>query len=465
MRKFVIIFLLIIAVIGLTAFPTTSAVAEGDGDNTIYSFYSDFCSAYRDRTEGTNAELQSAYFIMQKLQSFGLVAVDGTKSASAVSENAYLQKFSDTYQEYDLTQDDYVSATINSQNVVAYLRSEKADAKLLVIGCAYGNVYGLSTVTGDQVKSEGAYETSSAVATLIGVANRLKQSKNLDFDVAFAFFGADAFDCMGAKKFLSTNKQEILAYINLASISGGDYLYAYYDDVSTKHGKLFDDIIKKYSLDIQKAPFDKKSTMIGESDSTERPYWHIGLNSSNYLFMEKGIASVNLFGYNWNRCQESSKHADIIRTSSDTFSFMDLNYGAEAISERMKTACNLVVYGVLKNGELVNAVESYDTGYSKLYSSGVYYGILFSCIGLAIIVFIVGAVFATKKTRKAGIPDFSTNSAYFNGKTESDNSDDIFGMDDSTVVEGNSEDIDTDEKKTSDSSDKKDDDDDIFGEF
>lgn len=465
MRKFGVIVLLIVAVVVASVLPSTLAVAEASGNNVIYSIYSDFCTAYRDRTEGTEAELNSAYYVMQKLQSFGYVAVDGTNSASSVSENAYLQKFTGVYQEFDVNQDDYVTVNINSQNVVAYSRSGKENAKLLVFGCAYGNIYGLSDGSGAQIKSEGAYETASAVATLLGVADRLKGSKNLDFDIAFAFFGADAFDCMGAKKFLSTNDQDILGYINLSAISGGDYLYAYYDDVSTEHGKLFDEIIKKYSLDIKKAPFDKKVVTITETEETDRPYWHIGLNSSNYLFIDQGIPSVNLFGYNWERCQESTNHADIIRSANDTYSFMDTNYGAEAISERLQTACNLVVYGVLKNGELVTACESYNNGYSKLYSSGVYYGILFSCIGLAVIILIVAIVLATKKTRNVGTPDFSTNSAYFNGYSKSDNSDDIFGMGDSGAVEGNSEDMDTDEKKTSDSSDKKDDDDDIFGEF
>ena len=147
MRKKTIAVLLIIAIAAICVVPVTVAFAENESstDYSPYDVYKEFCSYYPDRTVGTQNEINAAYYIMKKLQSYGLVAVNGSASGASVSDNAYLQSFSDTYQIYDAAIDDYTTVNVASVNVVAYKRTTKENAKLLVIGCGYGNVYGLTT--------------------------------------------------------------------------------------------------------------------------------------------------------------------------------------------------------------------------------------------------------------------------------------------------------------------------------
>lgn len=463
MRKFLAL-ATVIAIILISIFSFGTAVAESEIDDSVYEIYSNYCALFKDRTPGSDGEKQAAYYIMNHLYSFGYKAVDGENSAVKEESNSYLQGFtfrytSDTVNE----QGEFEVMNISSANVIAYKRTEKPNAKLLVIGCGYGNAYSLYETVGDYspLKTEGAYEYSSAVATVLGIAEKLK-SAVLDFDVAFAFWGADPFSYEGVSQFFKINTQEILGYFNLTGIVGGDYLYAYCDDVSTAHGDVVEDIITKFGYDIEMAPFDKK-IFANDSYDSDRPYWHVGLNSANSIFMERGIASVNIFGYNWNINSESSVHANIKGTSNDSFEFLDKYYGKDKITERLNDTRNLVVNTVLKNGELVTALEKYDNGYTSMYGDAAYYGVSIGCIVIVIALYIVGYTFANKKTVAAGNPDFSTNSTFLNGDPI-DNTDDVFGFD-GDAVEGDRKDIDTDEFSSADSDKGDSDDDDIFGEF
>lgn len=455
---------MIIAVIMVSIFSFGTAVAENEIDNSVYEIYNNYCSLFKDRTPGSDGEKQAAYYIMDQLHDLGYKAVDGNNSAIKEESNSYLQGFtfrytSDTVNE----QGEYEVMNVSSANVIAYKRSFRPNAKLLVIGCSYGNAYSLYEFVDDYlpIKSEGAYEYSSAVAAVLGIANKLR-SAVLDFDIAFAFWGADSLSYEGVSQFFKTNTQEIIGYINLTSIAGGDHLYAYCDDVSTAHGDIVEDIITKFGYNIEMAPFDKK-IFTNDSLDTDRPYWHVGLNSANSIFIERGIASINIFGYNWDINSESSVHANIRGTSNDSFEFLDKYYGKDKITKRLNDTRDLVVNTVLKNGELVTAFEKYDNGYTSMYGDAAYYGVSIGCIVIVVILYIVGYTIANKKTVTAGNPDFSTNSTFLNGDPI-DNTEDVFGFDGDTV-EGDRKDIDTDEFSSADSDKGDSDDDDIFGEF
>ncbi len=463
MRKLLALFT-VIAVITISLFSFGTAFAESETDFSVYDIYSNYCSQFVDRTPGSDGERQSAFYIMNQLYTLGYTAVDGSSSGVKEDMNPYLQNFTFKYESDILNeQGDYEVINVSSTNVIAYKRSDKDNAKLLIIGCGYDNAYSLydSYNTYEPIKSEGAYEYSSAVATVLGIAKKLK-SASLDFDVAFAFFGSDSLSHEGVSQFFKKNTQEIIGYINLTSIIAGDYLYAYCDDVSTAHGELVSDIITKFGYDIKVAPFDKKITTNDSLDS-DRPYWHAGLDSINSLFMERGIASISLFGYNWDSNCESDEYANIRGTASDNFEYLEKYYGKDKITSRLNTARDFVVTTVVKNSDLVTALESYDTSYTSLYGDSAYYGVSIGCIVIVIALYIVGYSFANKKTSSAGTPDFSTNSTFLNGENI-DNTDDIFGFD-GDPVEGDRKDIDTDEFSFGDSDKDDTDDDDIFGEF
>lgn len=467
MKKYAIVLLVSIVLISMLS-TGVFAQAETAVGYELYDSYKVYCENYKDRTQGTQNELLAGYYLMRQLSKLGYTAVDGTTSQINSTENPYVQSFTDKIEDIDKTTNKSSYKNLSSANIVGYKRSAKQSAKLLVIGCAYGNLYAMLDANEKPIENEAAYENSSAVATLLGIAKDLSTVNNLDFDVAIAFFGADAYSCLGAQNFVKNNKQEILGYINLSAVAGGDNLYAFYDDVPTAHGKLIDGIIDKFGYGFTKVPYDKKVLDVS-ADGDERPYFHIGLNSANYVFLEAGIPSVNIFGYNWSVGSESEKYANVIGTKNDSYQYMEEKYGKEKINDRLLTAKNLVVNTVIRNGELAESLEEYDNSYTKLYSNATYYAVLFSCIGVVIVLFVVGAVLTNKRTLAAGNPDFSTNSKFLNGENdENANSEDIFGMHDGeqTNVEiiGDKKDIDTTEENKS-SSDNVSDDDDIFGEF
>lgn len=451
MKKVAIILVLVLIIVSLFSF-TLTASAETEINYDAYDTFATFSKEYRQRFAGSVGESNAAQYIANKLLSYGYVSLDGDNS----NASNLLQTFNGEMVIQNSQTFEYETQKFTSANVVAYKRCGNEKSKLLVLGCSYGNNYG----AGD-IKNEGAYESSSAVATLLSIASKLKTT-NLDFDLAFVFFGAEYANFSGSGSFLTTNKQPILGYIDIDAIGGGDDLYIFYDDVKTPHGQLIDGLISKFGYDIKGAPFNK-GLYAPSTEVMDRPYFHKGLYSANYLFMEKGIPCVHLFGYNWAEFGggESSVNPDIIGTENDNFEYMYARYGDEFIAKRLNLASEFVCTTVLKNTELATAFEKYDNSYTSLYSNGVYWGIHFALILLAVILFVVGFVFASKKTQKVGSPDFATNSTFLNGNgadTGVQKSDDVFDFGNEPIISDN-KDIDTQENSSGNS------DDDIFGEF
>lgn len=451
MKKFAIILILAIVSISLFSF-TLTANAQTETDFEAYELYERFSKDYRQRSPGSTGENESALFIANKLTEFGYSAKDGQSEAINL-----LQTFSGEMLVEDISTLNVERIPFTSSNVVAFKRCGKENAKLLVLGCSYGNIYGF-----DESKSEGAYESSTAVATLLNIASKLSRTENLDFDLAFVFFGAEYINFAGSDNFLKENKQQILGYIDVDSIGGGEDLYVYYDDVKTAHGELIDSIISKFDFDVKGAPFNKGIYSL-DAEIVSRPYLHEGLASSNVMFMEKGIPSVHLFGSNWAEfCGgESATKADIIGTDNDTFEYMDEHYGREFISGRLNLATEVVRTVVLKNTELAVAFEKYDNSYTNLYSTGVVWGVSLSLVALIVVLFVVGYVLASKKTKEAGASNFATNSSFLNGQNANvgvQKEDDVFDFGGEPIISDN-KDIDTHENSSGDP------DDDIFGEF
>ncbi len=451
MKRFVIILLTALIIVSMFSV-TLTASAQTEINYGAYEIFETYSTKYRQRFAGSAGEGNAALFIANKLLENGYTSVNGESTQGS----SLLQTFNEEISLPNETTGEYEPFNLSSSNVVAYKRNGKEKSKLLVLGCSYGNTYGYNNI-----KNEGAYESSSAVATLLDVASKLRTTE-LDFDVAFAFFGAEFFNHAGTRAFLSTNKQSVLGYINLDSIGGGDDLYIFYDDVKTAHGKLIDGMISKFGYNVKGAPFDKGVFAL-QNEFVDRPYFHKGLNSANYLFIKNGIPSVNLFGYNWSAFGggESSVKADVLGTENDDFEYMNKLYGMDFIAERINLASNVVTTTVLQNTELVGAFEKYDNSYTNLYSDGVYYGISFALLVLVITLFIVGYVIASKKTQKVGSPDFATNSTFLNGNgadTGVQKKDEVFDFGNEPIISDN-KDIDTQENSSDNS------DDDIFGEF
>lgn len=462
-KKIVISLILLIALVAtLCVIPTASTSAEVK--NNPYEIYDEFCKNFPDRTPGSQGEKNSAVYIAGKLNEIKVEGVNVYTGADGDNtRDGLLQSFERVVEEYDSTTESYNNVTISSQNVVAYKRCGVSNAPLLVVAAPLSNVYGLyESDSTTPCENEGAYESSSAVAVAIAVARDIKRT-NLDYDIVFLFYGADYYDNMGISYFFKECEQDILGVIDLYAIGGGDDLYLYCDEISTKHESFLTKRIKKFGYDIKSTPFNKSYTTY-YSDYSLFPYSHAGLYGIGDYVLSQGIPLVKLFGYNWDAFgdKESSTADNILGTSSDTFSYMDSNYGEERLFERMDLATGFVS-GIVVNEEFKESLEEYKQSYSGLVSNTGYYAFAITGLCILIILFIIGAVYTGKKTKLAGPPDFSANSSFLNGNDNSENEEDDF-EDDLFSSRKKSETVDNGEESKED---KKvvDDDDDIFGEF
>lgn len=450
------VILLIAMVVSLCVVPTTAVSAEVK--NNPYEIYEEFCKSFPDRTPGSQGERNSANYIASKLSEIRVEGVNVYEGPNGgVTADDMVQGFEKKTEVLN-DNSEYEIVTITSQNVVAIKRSGVQDAPLLVIAAPLSNVYSIG-----KSKNEGAYESSSAVAVAISTAIDIKGSKP-DYDIAFLFYGADYYEHGGINHFFKECNQKILGVIELYAIGGGDDLYLYCDEQSTKHESFLTTRIKKFGYNIKTTPFNKNYTSYVIEDSIF-PYSHAGLYGIGDYVLSNGMPLVKLFGYNWAGFgdKESSTFDNVIGTSSDTFSYMNTNYGEEKLSERMDLAL-VFLSGIVVNEEFKGTLEEYKQPYKGIVSSTGYYAFSITALCLLIILFVIGAVYTNKKTKSAGEPDFSTNSTFLNGEEDAQNieddfDDDLFGS--AKSQPSNSEG--TEEKKSNDVVD--DDDDDIFGEF
>ena len=457
--KKLLLFLTAIMFVILVSAPSYVAQAETVSLKDPYSLFVDYATKFTDRTPGSVGESNAAAYISAALAT--IKSDDGVTYKSKKGDSDFIVTFNTVISDAEALGGE---REIVSRNVIAYKRSQVANAKLLVISCEYGNAYSVKDEYGSAIKSEGAYEFSTSVATLLNIAYQLRNSE-LSFDVAFAFFGAGCYESKGVINFLDTNEQALLGAIDLYAVGGGKDLYVYYDEIETEHGKLLDGIISRFDYDVKSAPFDKKYLSL---DSDAFAVRHVALSSSNYYFLGKGVPSVELFGYNWSAFgSRESDGENIIGTSADTLNYMLTNYGESKLKERMELTRSFVVNSVLRDRELATAFESYNGGYGGLTSRLVYWILLGVSLAVVIGLFVLGIVVYSRKASSAPIPTF-TVSDNENAKnadrddvfdflevepTYNDRRDDPFGMNEDPFG------------KNDDDKNSRDDDDDIFGEL
>lgn len=215
------------------------------------------------RTAGSEGEKQSANYIRKKLEELNI---------------------SPLYEEY---QQSFEYNDSTSQNVLGIV--DNGSDKYVVIGAHYDNIYKLD-------QSEGVNDNASGVITSLNLAGNFA-TKNLDFNIIFAYFGAEEVGLVGSEYFLNNLTNEILdniiLYINLDSIGAGDNLYYYHYDAPTTYGTFVDSFAENYAI-------TKLGTkrLYSNRNSLGINYNHIGLNSDNANFIKRGINSLTFFAGN-----------------------------------------------------------------------------------------------------------------------------------------------------------------------
>ena len=403
MKKIICILLSLAILLSLLAMPSAFAdellispapikdiYTESDGKYTfdgdeILSIWKEFEANFPERTDATDAEKAAAEYLVSELEELGYTAKNGS----------FFQNFS-VYTENSETG----GYLMYSQNVVGVKKSSRNTDKTVIIGAHYDNAYGLSNSL-----SKGAYDNGSGVATLIAIARAVIKS-DLPFNVEIVFFGMEELGVNGSEAYVSKMTEEeidnTLMMINVDSVSCGDYLYLFSDEIARSHEDMFFESAlsaENGGITLNKMPKDKKSNGYFRV-SDKKPFVHVGLQSDNAPFMEKGIPSAFFFGYNISskeniNGQESDGKVDIMHTENDNVDVVLSVYGEDFVKNRFAFVAGTVMTTLSREDFIENAEYSkaHPTVYNFVYETWFF----FVVVAIVFVAFALAVYFVSKK--------------------------------------------------------------------
>lgn len=343
MKKFVAIILAVICA-GLAAFSLAGCSDAGAPEHGTsapqYTVSPDvlaaeldlFMEGRADRTTFKQGEQDAAQYLYNRLGEFGY-------------EDVALQDFE--------TSENNVTG-LQSQNVVAHLRAERAETvKNVIIGAYYDNRYGSAYKGAEGDGAEAALSGGTGVAATLSVAQYLMRhisSIDPNLDVTIVFFGASYLTNAGARAFYkemnATDYENTVLMIEMQRL-GCDHIYAFSDARETKREKFFDGIAADRSLDIYK-PTQKSPIIAGVSGLNGVPFYQWAHNGVFSVFFNENIPTLNLVGANWETINmadiESADHDNVSFSERDTL--QNLKKLCSDYAEKMATAATLVTEAV-----------------------------------------------------------------------------------------------------------------------
>lgn len=324
-----LMFFIILLLIPINFLTVKSNIVFADGlnenivsNNDLITYLSS--SGSTGKSAGTTEELNTAKFLKTKLDDAGLSPYD-TKNEE------FLQQFS-------------IGIGNVSYNVIGVQKSKKDTQKTIAIGAHYDNTY---STTG----SAGVFNNATGVVTLLALVKKLS-TMDFDFNIHYCFFGASDANQAGSSAYLNSieNKSNLLLYINLDSIGGGDYTYYYAGDCANSFTEAFN----LQQNNINALPIYKKCDYILSKQS----YTHKGLQSDNITFLKKDINSITFFGGNYTSLSSGFKESDTYPNISNTKKDNYLSF-AEYYPNYVDKLNNVAnsIYTALTNDELIGMLE------------------------------------------------------------------------------------------------------------
>ena len=323
---------------------------EVDGE-VVFEIWKEFQESHPNRTGGTEHEVAAGDYLATKFEEIGL----------SMMGDSYVNKFS----KY-IDKGDGKGSLTYSQNIIGVQKSNNSNGKHIIIGAHYDNTYSMQY----GAQSQGASDNGSGVAVVLALAEVLKNYE-FDFDIVFVFFGmeeqglygsADLLSKMGTtdlnNPFSGMNKEDTLLMINLDSIVSGDNLYAFSDELPRHHEDIFFKHCEQLGTNVlTKTPNDKKAVL---NYFNEKYFYHFGLSSDNVTFMNEGINTISLQGYNLDAKSnvggaEQDGESNIVHTKDDNINEIINRYGMEHIHGRFENVVNLII-NTLTDTEFVSAM-------------------------------------------------------------------------------------------------------------
>lgn len=292
-----------------------------------------FMEANEDRTSYNDGERLTAIYLQERLTEMGYADVA-------------LQDFA-----VEETLPDRSTLRCNSQNVIAYYRTNAENKKNVVLGAYYDNRYGKAFNGATEYKSAGANANGTGVATLLSIADELinnGSAHEYGFDVTIVFFGASYVTDAGARAFYrdgmtAEERKNTLLMVELQRLAC-DHVYAFSDERETKREKFFDTVAAQNGLDIYK-PTGKSPYITSAHALDGIPYFQWAQSGLYIPFFNAGIPTLNLIGGNWETIdmtdRESADGGNISYTQDDTLAVIKRD--RPDYSKRMAEAATLVL--------------------------------------------------------------------------------------------------------------------------
>lgn len=278
----------------------------------------------KDRTATSDGEKHAAKYVAKKFYEFGLVSY---KTKGDLNETFNQNDYVKDVSFYTSTDGPFIS-----KNVIGMKKSSKQGAKNVYIGAHIDNYYGAPTINNEMNKSTGAYDNGTGVATMLAIAEAIKDL-TFDFNIVFIGFGAEEPGYYGSQDFVdnlsASEVEDALLMINLDSIGAGDKLYLYTYEGETYHERFMKQVADKKSVNINSMP-KRKDVSYGIQLFDDISYSHVGMESDHRTFYNSDILVANFFSYNLDglKWKESNSHDNIMHTSKDTYDILNEYYGA-----------------------------------------------------------------------------------------------------------------------------------------
>jgi alkaline phosphatase isozyme conversion protein len=252
-------------------------------------------------------------------------------------------KQSEAIQEWivtELAEDGYADGQIDSYDFI--FTSKKGDYLSENITVTLPGRSEQNIIIGAHYDGGGTGDNGSGVALLLETAHDLAQAEDLPYTIVLAFFGAEEVGMCGSEAYVKNLTEEettdIRFYLNIDSITSGDYCYLYGGVADMENRcvnrlevfNLFYETGRRLGLDIHTSPWTFDHPAPG-TDTPRYPSPTAGSWGDFVDFSDAGIPYVYFEASNWevpnasgsyDERIETAEFGNILHTDKDSLAFI-----------------------------------------------------------------------------------------------------------------------------------------------
>lgn len=373
--KFILLFVAITSLVVVFCMPTTVA-AESVSEIEQSKAYDELFALIQNapaRTSGAASGKIAEDYIFNRLNSF--TGFDKVEFQEISGKSAITNE------------------EISARNIIAFKDNPNTNDSVLITAY-YDNVADIK-LNQQNIGGDGTYASGTAIALMLETARQFS-TESFDYDLYFVAFAAGEHGSLGAKSFISkfynNDLTDVIFAIDLNMAVGGEFLYAYTDEVDTLHGDFIYKTAESVGASIKDVPqYKKQATAVVSSDS-KIPYFHAGLSGHNLLFIEGGVPTVKFLSLNWSKIEklgitEYDGKANVLQSSTDTLETITLRLGGEEQLKADLDNMSAIINNTLKADGFVSAMkESKAVGRSYADIFNTRWDIVFLVIKIVLIV-------------------------------------------------------------------------------